>query len=228
MAHKLLEEAISMDPGYAIAYATLASAHMMDVWLGYSKSKANSLKTAAQLLQKSIDLGDTLDIPHALLGYLYNMERQYDKAIEEGKRAIELNPNSADAYFWLATSLRHSGRLDDALISIKKALRLSPFPPSMYFLFLGHIYRDSGMYEEAISAYEKVVTRQPDNLFAHIGLTSVYSLSGREKEAGAAASEVIKINPKFSVERIAKTWPGKDQSIKNRFIDSLRKAGLPE
>jgi len=228
MAHKLSEEALTLDPDYAMVYTVLASAHMMDVWLGYSKSRAKSLKTAAELLQKSIDLEDTLDLPHALLGFLYNMRRQYDKAIEEGERAIELNPNSADAYAWLSLSLRHSGRLDDALTSIKKALRLSPFPPSMYVLYLGHIYRDSGMYAEAISAYEKVVARQPANLFAYVGLTSSYSLSGREKEAQTAASEVLKINPKFSVAHYAKTWPGKDNTIKERFLNSLRKAGLPE
>ena len=226
MAHKLSEEAISMDPGYAMAHAILASAHMMDVWLGYSKSKANSLKTAAQLLQKSIDLDATIDYPHALLGYLYSMMGQYDKAIEEGERAIELNPNSADAYAWLASSLRKSGRLDEGLILIKKALRLSPYPPNFYLLYLGNIYRDSGMYEEAISAYKKAASRQPDNIFAHIGLTASYSLIGREEEAQDAASEVLRINPKFSVERFAKIVKSKDQSIKERYIDSLRKAGL--
>jgi adenylate cyclase len=156
------------------------------------------------------------------------MMRKYDKAIEEGERALELNPNSADAYAWMSMSLRHSDRLDDALISIKKALRLSPFPPSMYLLYLGHIYRDSAMFEEAIPAYEKVVARQPENIFAHVGLASSYSLMGREQEAKAAAAKVLEINPKFSVAHYAKTWPGKDQTIKDRFIDSLRKAGLPE
>jgi adenylate cyclase len=199
IAHKLSEEAISMDPAYAMPYAILASAHMVDVWLGYSKSKANSLKTATQLLQKSIELDYTQDYPHALLGNLYGMMGQYDKAVAEGERAIELNPNSADAYAWLSSSIRKSGRLDEGLILIKKALRLSPYPPNFYLLYLGNIYRDSGMYEEAISAYKKAASRQPDNIFAHIGLTSSYSLIGREKEAQAAASEVLRINPKFSV-----------------------------
>ncbi|MGW8303822.1 MAG: tetratricopeptide repeat protein, partial [Desulfobacterales bacterium] len=228
MAHTLSQEAIAMDPDYAMAYTILASAHMMDVWLGTSKSRADSLKTAYQLLQKSIDLDATLDYPHALLGFLYNMMRKYGKAIEAGERAIALNPNSADAYAWLSISLRYTGKLDDALISIQKALRLSPFPPSLYLLALGNIYRDSGMHAEAITAYEKVVARQPDDMFAHIGLASSYSLSGKDKEARMAASEVLRINPKFSVAHYAKTLPGKDQIIRDRFIDSLRKAGLPE
>jgi adenylate cyclase len=94
--------------------------------------------------------------------------------------------------------------LDDALISIKKALRLSPFPPSLYLLYLGHIYRDSGMYTEAKSAYEKVVKRQSDNLFAYLGIASSYSLMGREQEAKTAAAKVLEINPKFSVAHYAK------------------------
>jgi adenylate cyclase len=228
MAHKLSEEAIAIDPDYALVYTVQASAHMMDVWLGTSKSKANSLKTAAQLLQKAIDLDATQDYPHALFGYLYSMMRKYDKAIEEGERAIELNPNSADAYAWLSSSLRHTGRLDDALVSIKKAMRLSPFPPSFYLLNLGQIYRDSGMYAEAISVYKKLVTRQPNNIFAHIGLTSCYSLIGKDEEAQASASEVLRINPKFSVEKLAKATAISDKSVKALFIDSLRKAGLPD
>ena len=228
MAHKLSEEAIAMDPAFAMAYTILASAYMMDVWLGTSKSSADSLKTAHQVLQKAIDIEETLDYPHALLGLLYSMMRKHDRAVEEGERAIALNPNSADAYSYLSMSLRNAGRLDDALISIQKALRLSPFPPTMYLLYLGHIYRDSGMYAEAISAYEKVVARQPDNLFAHLGLASSYSLSGKDKEAQTAASDVLKINPKFFVAHFAKTWPSNDPVIKDRIINSLRKAGLPE
>jgi adenylate cyclase len=228
MAHKLSEEAIAMDPDYAMPYTILASAHIMDVWLGTSRSRADSLKTAHQLLQKSLDLEEALDLPHAFLGFLYNMMGEFDRAIEEGERAIELNPNSADAYAWLSISLRYSGRLDDALISIQKAMRLSPFPPSLYLLALGNIYRDSGMYAEAITAYEKVVARQADDMFAHIGLASSYLLSGKDREARMAAAEVLRINPKFSVAHFAETLQVKDQAIKSRFIDSLRKAGLPE
>jgi adenylate cyclase len=51
-------------------------------------------------------------------------------------------------------------------------------------------------------------------------------LMGREKEARAVAEEVLRINPKFSLDYYAKTLPYKDQSEKDKIIDAMRKAGL--
>jgi adenylate cyclase len=69
--------------------------------------------------------------------------------------------------------------------------------------------------------------RAPDHIFAHIGLGTTCSLMGREKEARAEAEEVLKLNPKFSLEGYAKMLlMYKNQAQINRFIDALRKAGL--
>ena len=76
-----------------------------------------------------------------------------------------------------------------------------------------------GRYEEAVSAYKKVLQRSPDNLLAHLGLASTYSLMGREKEARAEAAEVLRVNSRFSVDLWAKTIPYyKDQSQIDKLI----------
>lgn len=64
-----------------------------------------------------------------------------------------------------------------------------------------------GRYEEATAAYKRAVHRKPDNLLARIGLTATHCLSGRQGEARAAAAEVLRIHPKFSLEEYAKTLP---------------------
>jgi adenylate cyclase len=51
-------------------------------------------------------------------------------------------------------------------------------------------------------------------------------MAGREDEARVAAAEVLKLNPKFSLERFVKIHPYKDPSMRERYINSLRKAGL--
>ncbi|MBS3917262.1 MAG: adenylate/guanylate cyclase domain-containing protein, partial [Deltaproteobacteria bacterium] len=86
--------------------------------------------------------------------------------------------------------------------------------------------RDIGLYEESIAQVKKAIEREPRDLLSYIVLASAQSMAGREKEARAAAAQVLKINPKFSLEQIEKTTPHKDPAIKARFIDSLRKAGL--
>jgi hypothetical protein len=59
-----------------------------------------------------------------------------------------------------------------------------------------------------------------------MGLAATYSMMGREKEARAEAGEILRINPKFSLDFIAKTLPFKDQSVSAKYISALRQAGL--
>ena len=72
--------------------------------------------------------------------------------------------------------------------------------------------RDAGRFEEAVSAYKKAIQLAPDNIGAHMALAATYSMMGREKEARAEAAEVLRINPKFSVDSYAKILAYKDQS----------------
>ena len=72
----------------------------------------------------------------------------------------------------------------------------------------------------------KALQREPNNIFAHTNLAGTYILMGREKEARAEAAEVLRINPKFSVDFWAKALPYKDQSVTDNLINALRKAGL--
>jgi adenylate cyclase len=65
-----------------------------------------------------------------------------------------------------------------------------------------------------------------NNFLAHLNLAATYSMMGREKEAHAEAAEVLRINPKYSLDSFAKRLSYKDQSQKDKLIDALRKAGL--
>jgi tetratricopeptide (TPR) repeat protein len=103
---------------------------------------------------------------------------------------------------------------------------LNPFPPSWYFVVSGIVYRLLGRYEEAIAAYKKAICIEPGNLVAHVALATVYALDGREMEAQGEAEEVLRIEPKFSVERYAKSLAFMSQAYRDLSIAALRKAGL--
>ena len=82
-----------LDPTYSSSYSLLASVNFMDVWLGSSKSPPESLARANELLKKAIDLDENNETAYSLLCHVYAMQGQFDKSIEAGKKAIELNPN---------------------------------------------------------------------------------------------------------------------------------------
>jgi tetratricopeptide (TPR) repeat protein len=154
------------------------------------------------------------------------MSRQYDKAIAQVERTISLNPNSWDSFIRYGFVLLNSGRPEEAIPVFKNGRRLNPSPSQFYFLHMATAYRLTGRYEEAIETAKKGLRYMPNNINIHLQLTAAYMMMGREKEARAAAVEIMKINPKFSLEWYAKTIYFKNQNDIDKTIDALRKAGL--
>ncbi|MDY6790612.1 MAG: tetratricopeptide repeat protein [Thermodesulfobacteriota bacterium] len=225
-ARQLAKEAIALDPGYAQAYRWLGGTHVIDVWLSSTQSPRESLKKAMELAQKAISLDDSLGGAHGLLGNIYIMRRDYEKGIREVQRAVDLEPNGADAHVFLGMGLKYVDRADEAVAILKKAIRLDPHTPGWYMHILASAYRDISRYEEAMKWGEKAVQQNPKNVLSRVILCSIYSLAGRMHEARDQAKEIMTINPKFSVEQVARTDPQKNKDVKKRYIDALRKAGL--
>jgi len=228
-ARRLAKEAIDQDSEFSAAYALLGATHWMDVLYGSIKSPEESLRQAFELTLKAIALDDSEATAHSLLGWLYLLlKREYDKGIAECKLAIELAPNSAISHIWMSFVLTLAGRHEDAVRHSEQALRLNPLPEGWYFRFLGYTYFGVGRYEEAIAAYKEALNRAPNDILAHIALTTAYSWANRLEEARAQATEVLRINPEFSVKQREKTLPYKNKADLERYLDGLRKAGLPE
>jgi adenylate cyclase len=228
LARQLSEEAIAFDPEYSVAYTSLAATHILDVFLGSSKSPNDSMKQAIALNKKALALDDSLANAHSQLGILYAMTRQHEKAVVEAERGVELDPNAATAHDLLGMTLSYAGRPGEAIPVYKKAIRLEPLAPGKYYYHLGSAYLFTGQCDEAISACEEALRRASNNLFAHVSVTAAYSMCGRKEEARAAAAGVLRINPNFSCDYHAKkSLPYKNQADIDRYIDALRKAGLP-
>jgi adenylate cyclase len=224
---QLCEEAIALDPEYALAYSTLSTGHAQLVILGASDSPRESLRRAVELGKKAVALDESSSFAHANLAFPYQFLGELDKAIEEAEKAVSLGPNSAAGYFALGSALYSAGRPKEAIPIFQKCLRLSPVPVHSNVLFgLANSYVAIGQYEEAIATYRRTLQIfGPDHLYSHVGLASTYMEMGREKEARAEGAEVLRIDPKFSLERYVKNRPI-DPAAKDRLAERLRKAGL--
>ena len=227
-ARRLSEEAISLDPKYAEAYVFLGTTYFTDVIIGASKAPKEDIKRAFELFTKAIGLDDSYSVPHSLLGMLYGRKGQYEKGIAECERAIALEPSSASACYWMGGVYRLAGRHEEAIQYFEQAIRLDPFPVAWYYRSLGLSYAATERYEEAIANYKKALHLAPNDIITHLSLTSAYSLAGRLDEARVQAAEVLRIQPKFSLKRFANRIAIKDKTERERNIDALRKAGLPD
>jgi adenylate cyclase len=118
------------------------------------------------------------------------------------------------------------GQLEKASKSVEKALSLNTGLRPTNFRPLGHTYYLTGRPEEAIAALKRSLIGTPIDLDAHLFLAAVYSELGRDTEAQAEAAEVLRINPKWSLEVWKQRAPYKDPAMLERVFAALRKAGL--
>jgi adenylate cyclase len=228
LGRRELEEAIALDPEYAVLYSMLAISHFMDLWYQTSESPLISFAQATKNTKKALALNDEDWGANFALSHLYFFRNEHDKAIAAAERAIALNPNGAEAYSLLGFLLTYFGNAEEGIRLLEKAIRLNPIFPAQYLHLLGNAYWFLGQYEDAIELYKKVLKRSPNHLLAHINLTASYSASDREEQARQQAQELLRLDPAFSLDRWAERVSPlfEDEAVGERYIADLRKAGL--
>jgi TolB-like protein/Tfp pilus assembly protein PilF len=221
---QVAREVIDLAPESQVGYDLLAWHHW---WLAmYGKSPPENLKKSFALAQKLLSMNEFSASAHSLLGSIYLLMREYEKAIAAGEKSIELQPNGAMAHLLLANTLSYVERPDEAIFHIKQGIRLNPFPTYHYFFNLARCYILKGRYEEALAEYKRAMELAPGNWPTLAGMTVVYSLLGRKNKAGEAAERLLEANPKYSVHLFTQTAPYKSQDRVTQFANALRKAGL--
>jgi len=228
LGKKLAKEVITLDPMYPRGYLLLAQTNLWDILLGTTESPEKSLAEAKEFTEKAIALDNFEPSAHGVLGSIYLMSRQHDKAVAQVERAVSLNPNSSDNLLRSGFILLNTGRPEEAISALKNARRLNPTPSLQAFFFLHctTAYRLIGQYKEAVETAKEGLRHFPNNMGLHLQLAATYSMMGREKEARAAAAEVLRIKPNFSLEWYTKTIYFKNQADIDKTIEALRKAGL--
>ena len=233
-AMELFKQAVELDPNYVWAWVRLAWTHVMAANPGWSQSPSEHYKMFLEIAKKVLARDESNSDVHALLGLAYLMQRELEKAIAEGEKALILGPTNAQAHVLLAVSMNDVGRFDDAIRLVEKAMRLHPYYPAYYLSWLGGGYRMTGRYEDALTVYNQLLDRSLKGEFpvvdAHLYLVDLYAVIGKEDEARAHAAEIFKIEPGFSLKRIrsVNSFDYQDPALLERRLKVLRKAGIPD
>jgi TolB-like protein/Tfp pilus assembly protein PilF len=220
-----LKETISRNPNFLAAHLHLALCYWFQ-WVSQQSPATQTLEPAVAASQRAIALNDSYHFAHTALGYFYLYQWQYDQALAEIERGVALTPTEAWGYAALAEALSRVGRSEEALEAAAQALRLKTETGDEHLYSVGAAYAMAGRNEEAWTPLQRCVTRYPTNLPGHLMLAAVYSELGKEAEARAEAAEVLRLNPKFSLEVHKERTPIKDPAVLERHIAALRKAGL--
>jgi adenylate cyclase len=149
---------------------------------------------------------------------------QYDLAIREYKRAIELNPNDANSHAELGAIMNYSGKTDLAIKELETSFGFNPHMRPGNYMQLGIAYYLKGQYNDAIDTLEQGLSWYPDDVFIHIPLAAAYARVGRLKDAARVASIVRKLRPFFEVDNYGTAFT--KPTDRSRIVDGLREAGL--
>jgi adenylate cyclase len=226
-ARQLLEKAIELDPQYALVYVALGLTYFYDGFYQWNPDQIQLFERAIELAQRAITLDGSLSQPHLLLSRVYGWKKHDEQALAEAQQAVALDPNDSEGYRFLGEALGRAGRPEETIELTKKAMRLNPGGfQYVYLSNLGWAYRLTGQYAEAIAPLKKSVTLNPNFLPAHFNLAICYAELGREDEARAEVTEILRLEPDYSLERAKQQMPYKDPAVVERSLAGLRKAGL--
>jgi len=223
-ARRLFEEAIEIAPDFGRAYSALSRTHNLDWRYSWSRNPSASLDAAVSFARQAIER-DRLDASgFAELGFARLYKKEHDEALAEYGRAMTLNPNDSDIIAEYADCLVYVGQPSKSIELLERAMQLNPYFPDWYLWYLADAYNALGRPNDVIATVRRM--HNPDEgrrllaaNFAHLGMM---------EEAREQAEAVMRLHPEFTIGRWGHRPPYRDKSILERYIEGLRKAGLPE
>jgi adenylate cyclase len=217
---------LALNPLFLHAYPMQAFNYTAQ-WMSQQSHDSKILDQAYDAAQNGVALKGDYAPARTALGTVYLWQKHYDDALAEFQRAVTLDENSVCAQMMLADGLSAVGRVEEAVRVGERALSLKVLPSDDRCLFgVAYAYTLAGRLQEAAALGERLLQQFPNSLPSHVQLADIYSQLGREAEARAAAEEVLRINPQFSLEVHKQRVPIKDPARLERHITALRKAGL--
>jgi DNA-binding SARP family transcriptional activator len=217
----LFDRAIALDPDYRLARLYRAFADV--VVNGYDSAPASVLDAALTAGLEATETEGEDGRCHFLLGLILGVRGDVEREAGCYRRALEINPNDADATAASGLPLAATGHAEEGIERFRLAMRLNPYHPEWYWEDLGSVLYLAGRYEDAVEALRR---RGRPSLYAGSRLAASFAQLGRVSEAEAAKASLLAAIPGFSIGKLAMRGWGQTQA--EHFRQGMRKAGLPE
>jgi tetratricopeptide (TPR) repeat protein len=219
---QLFRQAVAADPNYAMAWAGLANSYVVAAGYGRLIAPDQSLPLADQASQKAIELDDTSSDAHVARGNALATAWKWSAAEPEFRRAIELNPNNANAhYFYAFNYLMPMNHIEEALEQFRLALALDPLAAIVktnYALTL----MDAHKYPEAREQFDQIFEHDPS--FGP-GLFYLSQMQATQGQWAEAVSTLQKAGPPGDAMSMGSSSP--DAKGYAEFMDAISNGTLP-
>jgi adenylate cyclase len=226
-ARNMLERAVTINPDFAAALASIGFTHLNDYINGWAEVPERSLQTGLEIAEHAVQLDEEEPQAHWVLAVALLFHRELDRALAEARRCLALEPNSAGAHVVMARILTYSGDPASAINVIDAYMRLDPLYRDLALHFLAEAQVSLRQFDAAVATLKRRLERNPNSETSYALLAACYGHLGRIADARAAWAEATRIAPKFSIERQRRLLPYKNLDDFELRVEGMRKAGLP-
>jgi adenylate cyclase len=228
-ARRLLEEAIELDRTNSMAYADLAFARHFEAVFGWGDGPAESHARLGEAARNAVAADDSDAMAHTALAIFDLFSGRHEEGRRRLQRALELNPNSEFARGYLGGSYAFGGDYEAALPNLEEAIRLSPRSQLLVLWYVceGWAALTAERHEEAVAFAERAREANPEFPDIYAVLASSYGHLGNAAAAGAALDQLQQFMPGLTASDERLSRPFARESDRERFLEGLRKAGIP-
>ena len=220
-AIELFQQAVELDPDYALARAYRGFADV--VAFGYGATPPELLRRAREMAQQAVQMDEHDARCHWLLGLVVGYCDDFMEEERHYRRALALNPNDANVLCTLGLVIAGRGRTEEGIDLVREAMRRNPYHPDWYWTDLAIIFYVAHRYEDSLEAYKQ---KSNQGYWSQARIAACYAQLGRMEEAWAAAAEVLRLKPDFTISALRRM--GFTGIGTGNLQEGMRKAGLPE
>jgi tetratricopeptide (TPR) repeat protein len=225
-ARQLLKRSLQLDPSFGPAHAAFAWSQAEDLFFGFDQ---HDITDCLDHARRAVALDDMDPLGHFALAWALTFDQQPELAIEEVKRAIEINPSYAHAHAILGRLLVHSGRCQEGIDHVQLAIRLAPADLNarqfLIVIAIGNFYL--GNDAKAVELARQVI-QTFDTWVPRMIVTAALGHLGDRAGAEQARMAVEQLRPDFSIEQVKRDYLVFDGASFERLAIGLRKAGVAE
>ena len=225
----MFERAVAADPNFAAAHAELAQACVWRFFL-FTPDEKQWEERAFVAVEKALSLDPDLGEAHLARGRLLWTPSNgfpHDKAIQEYRRALALNPSLDEARNQLALVYGHVGLLDEALQELERAVAINPSNTIARFR-IGETLLFQGKYEQALTALRNVPKEVNPALVGHQIVWALFNL-GRREEASTTLEQFLKDYPEdnrgllTSLQAVLAASAGQDRQAEDKIALAVKR-----
>ena len=224
----LLEQAIALEPDYAVAHAMIAWCHEQRYLRGglHEETRAAAARHARIAIAAGGDDASALAMAGFVIGVV---EHDYETALDALDRSLALSPSSSLALGFSSIIRAWKGEDATSIAHAETGIRLSPYDPLIYLPFVGlsYAYFFTSRFEEALSAAGRAAQANPRFSVPVIFQTAALASLDREAEATMAARHLLDLEPGFRIGPLISSYSSNKERL-GMLADALRRTGLPE